>query len=296
MRAAVRATSVSLAMARSRWPDFVEMTKPRVGAMVLVTTMVGFYLGLTEPVGWPAVWLLAEVLFGTALVAGGANVLNQFLEREQDAKMRRTRGRPLPTGRVLPGEAIWFGCVCATVGVALLAVQLNGLTALVAGLTCGLYVLVYTPLKLRTPASLLVGAVPGALPPVIGWVAAAGRVEVGSLVIFSILFCWQVPHFLSIAWVYRSDYSAGGYAVLPVVDPSGGRSARGIVLFSVMLLAVSLDRLVPGPMTWPVTKPDQTVHKEKTPADKKQRHKDVHPVDQQVNRTTMPGQILGQPN
>ena len=166
------------------------------------------------------------VLLGTALVAGGAAALNQVWERETDALMRRTQRRPLPAGRLGVVESRWFGLALSAAGLIELATQVNVLSAAVAGATLVSYVLVYTPLKIRTSLSTLVGAIPGALPPVIGWAATTGRVELGALVLFGIVFLWQMPHFLAIAWMYRDDYAAAGMPMLPVIEPDGRRTAQ----------------------------------------------------------------------
>ncbi len=196
-------------MGRSR--DFLALTKPRVVLMVLVTTSVGFYLGAAGPPDWPR---LALTLLGTALAAGGTVALNQFLEREVDALMERTRRRPLPEGRLQPATALWFGTAITVTGLSVL-LAVGSLPALVTAATVGLYLFAYTPLKQRSSLCLLVGAVPGALPPVIGWVAAQGELGVGAWVLFGILFLWQLPHTLAIARLYQDDYARGQIRLLP---------------------------------------------------------------------------------
>ena len=217
--------------------DFVALTKPRLNLLVLVTTLAGLYLA--SPAG-VAVSLLVNTLVGTALVAGGAAALNQVWERRTDALMRRTRTRPLPGGRLGTTEGTWFGVVLSVIGLAQLAVAVNVTAAAVAGLTLISYVLVYTPLKLHTSLATLIGAIPGALPPVIGWSAATGRIPLEALVLFGIVFLWQMPHFLAIAWLYRDDYANAGIPLLPVLEPDGRRTGQQALLYSAALWPVSL--------------------------------------------------------
>src|SRR2546421_387056 len=224
--------------------DLVALTKPRVVVMVLVTTLVGYDVGLTGP----ADYLRAiHLLVGTLLAAGGALALNQHWERELDARMARTRTRPLPAGRLEPLEALVFGAALTLLGTAYLAVLVGGLVALVTLATAILYIGAYTPLKPRTALCTLVGAVPGALPPVAGWAAARGDLGLGAWVLFGILFLWQLPHTLAIARLYRDDYARGGVRVLPVTDPDGTSTERQIVLGCLALLSVSL---VPAVIGW----------------------------------------------
>ena len=229
-------TSVAAGTAH-RFADFVALTKPRLNLLVLVTTLAGLYLA--SPAG-VAVSLLVNTLFGTALVAGGAAALNQVWERRTDALMRRTSMRPLPGGRLGIIEGTWFGVLLSVIGLAQLAVAVNGTAAAVAGSTLISYVLVYTPLKLRTSLATLVGAIPGALPPVIGWSAATGRISLEALVLFGIVFFWQMPHFLAIAWLYRDDYANAGIPLLPVLEPDGRRTGQQALLYSAALWPVSL--------------------------------------------------------
>ena len=220
-----------------RLTDFVALTKPRLNLLVLVTTLAGLYLA--SPAGVePA--LLVNTLVGTALVAGGAAALNQVWERRTDALMRRTSMRPLPGGRLGAGEGAWFGALLSVIGLAQLAVAVNATAAGVAASTLVSYVLVYTPLKLRTPMATLVGAIPGALPPVIGWSAATGRISLEALVLFGIVFFWQMPHFLAIAWLYRDDYANAGIPLLPVLEPDGRRTGQQALVYSAALWPVSL--------------------------------------------------------
>jgi heme o synthase len=228
--------------------DFVELTKPRLNVLVVASSAAGYYLGA------PAadVWLsggarpLVEAVAGTALVAAGAAVLNQLSERDTDALMRRTRGRPLPDGRVAPADAVWFGLALSAAGLALLALRANALAALLALATLVVYLAIYTPMKRRTPLATLVGAVPGALPPLIGWAAARGTLTAGGLALFAIVFLWQIPHFMAIAWLYREDYAAAGFPMLSVVDPDGRRAGRDAVVCAAALLPVSLAPMLTG--------------------------------------------------
>ena len=217
--------------------DLFVLTKPRVVLMVLVTTLVGYYVALTGPADWARV---IHLVIGTILAAGGTLALNQYLERDVDALMARTRMRPLPDGRLMPLEALLFGTAITVIGLVYLAAFVNALSAGVTAAVVALYLFAYTPLKVRTPLATLVGAVPGALPPVTGWVAARDDFGVGAAVLFGILFLWQLPHTLAIARLYRDDYARAGVRVLPVVDESGASTERQVVSGTVGLLAVSL--------------------------------------------------------
>ena len=228
---------LGLTQARGRAADFLALTKPRVVLMVLVTTLVGFYLG--SP-GGPDYGGLLATLVGTALAAGGTIALNQFLEREVDARMERTRLRPLPDGRLQPLEALAFGAAITSAGLLLLTFAVNALSGLVAAGIVSSYLFLYTPLKRRTSLCSVVGAVPGALPPVIGWAAARGELGLGAWVLFAILFLWQIPHSLAIARLYREDYARAGLRLLPVLEPDGRSTGRQVVSHCLALLAVSL--------------------------------------------------------
>jgi protoheme IX farnesyltransferase len=228
---------------RPRLLDYLELTKPRVTALVLLTTAAGFHLGAGGSAGTT---LLLHALFGTLCVAAGTSALNQWAEREEDARMLRTRGRPLPAGRLRPLPAFLFGAAISAAGLAHLALAVNGLTAALAALCLLSYIGVYTPLKKISALSTLVGAVPGALPPLIGWTAARGAIELPGLILFAILFVWQLPHSLAIAMMYRDDYARGGFRLLPVVDPEGGSTGRQILAHSLLLLPVSLVPSVAG--------------------------------------------------
>ncbi len=229
--------------AQSRLADFVSLTKPRLNMLVLITTLAGLYLASPAGVGGA---LLAHTLIGTALVAGGAAALNQVWERRTDALMRRTRARPLPGGRLRTAEGAWFGALLSVVGLAQLTFAVNVTAATVAGATLISYVLVYTPLKLRTSLATLVGAIPGALPPVIGWSAATGRISLPALVLFGIVFFWQMPHFLAIAWLYKDDYAHAGIPLLPVLEPDGRRTGQQALIYTAGLWPVSLLPAVIG--------------------------------------------------
>ncbi len=223
--------------------DFVALTKPRVVLMVLVTTLMGYDVALTGPANYLR---MIHLLIGSLLAAGGTLALNQYRERDLDARMDRTRARPLPAGRLQPLEAWLFGVALTLLGTAYLAALVNPLVALVTLATTILYLFAYTPLKRRTPLCTLVGAVAGALPPVAGWAAARGDVAPGAWVLFAILFLWQLPHTLAIARLYRDDYARAGVRVLPVVDPDGASTERQVVLSCVALVSVSLLPAVAG--------------------------------------------------
>ena len=217
--------------------DFLELTKPRVSLMVLVTMFVGFYLGSEHGAGYLR---LIESLIGTALAAGGTLALNQFLERRADALMARTRHRPLPDGRMQPTEALLFGVGLAAAGLLVLALTVNALSALVTASIVGSYLFIYTPLKQRSSLCGIVGAVPGALPPVIGWTAATGGLSIEAWVLFAIMFFWQIPHTLAIARLYRDDFAKAGIQFLPVIESDGWTTGRQIITHSLALLVVSL--------------------------------------------------------
>lgn len=217
--------------------DLAELTKARITLMVVVTTAAGFLLASG---GTIAGMLLAHALVGTALVAAGAGALNQVIERDADALMRRTADRPIPAGRIDPDAALLYGVTLAVAGLAYLALAVNLLTSLLAAATLAGYIFVYTPLKRVSSLATLVGAVPGAVPPMMGWTAARDSIDAGAWALFGILFLWQLPHFLAIAWMYRADYARGGFPMLPVVDPEGGRTARQMILYAAALVPVSL--------------------------------------------------------
>ena len=233
----MKSLTVTAPVARSRATDFIALTKPRLNALVIVTTAVGYFLGATAGSSFAR---FLYVIIGTACVAGAAAALNQVAERDVDGLMWRTRMRPLPDGRMHSGEALIFGILLAAIGLIVLVLTTSLLTAAVALVTLVSYTLVYTPLKRRTPAAMLVGAVPGALPPVIGWAAARGTLDAGAWALFTIVFVWQIPHFLAIAWLHREDFGRAGLPLVPVVEPDGRSTARHVVLFAVTLVPVSL--------------------------------------------------------
>ncbi len=222
---------------------YAELTKPRLTLLVLVTTAAGAYLGSSSIVD---PWLVARTLLGTWLVASGASALNQVMECDADAVMRRTQSRPIPSGRMQPLEALRFGVAFAIAGLVVLALGVNLLTSVLAAVTLASYLFLYTPMKRRTALCTLVGAVPGAIPPMIGWAAVRGTLTVEAWVLFAVLFLWQLPHFLAIAWLYREDYERAGFPMLPVIEPDGGSTARQAVLYAAALLPVSLLPTVLG--------------------------------------------------
>jgi protoheme IX farnesyltransferase len=219
------------------WADFVTLTKPRVNVLVIVTTLVGLYLGSDAQLSLGG---LVHTVLGTFLVASGAAAFNQVIERDVDGRMRRTAMRPLPAGRVGVIHATWFAALLSAVGLAELAVGANLLAAAVALATLASYALVYTPLKRYTSLSTVVGAVPGALPPMIGWAAARGTLGIEAWTLFAIVFFWQMPHVLAISWIHRDDYARGGIRVLPVVEPDGASTARQMISYSAATIPASL--------------------------------------------------------
>lgn len=223
--------------------DYLQLTKPRLTTLVVATTLVGFVAGHRGPLDAAG---LVHTVFGTFLVAAAASALNQWAERDLDSAMRRTAGRPLPAGNLTPGQALVFGLVLLAFGSAYLWLLANPLASLLAVITAGSYLLAYTPLKRLTSLATVIGAIPGAIPPMIGWAAATGRLEAGAWVLFLIVFFWQMPHFLAIATLCRADYAQAGFRVLPVVDPGGASTARQAALYALALLPVSLLPSVTG--------------------------------------------------
>ncbi len=219
------------------WADYLQLTKPRLNLLVVLTTLAGFYLGMDDQ---SLLVTLVHTVVGTTLVAGGASVLNQLWEKDTDRLMRRTRKRPLPSERLQPRPALWFGLALVALGLAQLWAFANPLAAGVALATVLSYVMVYTPLKLVSSLSTIVGAVPGALPPLIGWAAATGTLSLGGWVLFGIVFLWQMPHFLAIAWMHRDDYASAGMPLLPVIEPDGRSTGRQAVLYAAATIPVSL--------------------------------------------------------
>ena len=221
--------------------DYLELTKPRITWLILMSTAVGYYFG-HRALG-SAEWNLLSILhaiLGTGLIASGTAALNQWYEREADAKMYRTAKRPIPDGRLAPNRALMFGTILSVIGFAELSLFLNPLTGALGALTLLSYLFIYTPLKQRTHLSTLIGAFPGAMPPLIGYAAANGSLTAEAWILFAILFLWQFPHFLAIAWMYREDYARAGIVMLPVVQPSGESTARQMVLYSLALIPVSM--------------------------------------------------------
>jgi protoheme IX farnesyltransferase len=226
--------------------DFIALAKPRLNVLVVASAVVGYWLGAGA--GGNAVVLLRTVV-GTALAAAGASALNQWLERDVDALMERTRLRPLPDGRLQPIEAGCFGVLTTAAGLIVLVVGANVLAGAITCATVLLYIGVYTPLKRQTPFATLAGAVPGALPPMIGWAAARGTLSVEAWVLFAIVFLWQIPHFLAIAWIYRADYARAGLPLLPVIDHDGRRTARHVLFFAAALAPAAVLPSINGDAT-----------------------------------------------
>lgn len=216
--------------------DLFELVKARLTLLVLLTTAVGFYLGAEDPVNWSA---LLHTVLGTAAAAAGAAALNQWWEHKLDALMQRTRLRPVPSGRMRPIEALVIGTILSIFGVIYLAFVCNALSAALAAITIIIYVFAYTPLKLISTFNTALGAVPGALPPMIGWAAARGTLDAGSWILFAILFFWQLPHFFAIAWMYRDDYARAGFQMISNDDQTGERSASQSVFFCMILFVIA---------------------------------------------------------
>ena len=236
-----------LAGAHALLLDYWELTKPSVVWLILMSTAVGFYMGTSG--SWPLI-LLVHTIIGTALLAAGTGALNQWWEREADAKMRRTENRPLPAGRLRPGPALVFGIFLAAAGTIYLLAAVNVLAAVLGFLTLACYLWIYTPLKSRTPAATFVGAFPGAMPPLIGWVAARASIGIEGWVLFATLFLWQFPHFYAIAWMYREDYARAGIRMLPVVEPSGESTHRQIIASATLLVPLSMAPAWLGMAAW----------------------------------------------
>jgi protoheme IX farnesyltransferase len=216
---------------------FAELFKARLTFLVLVTTLVGFYMGAH---GETAGWLMLHTLLGTALVAAGASALNQWWERDYDACMRRTRSRPLPAGLLQASTVLAIGISCAAAGLVYLAIAVNPATCGLGAASLLSYILLYTPLKRKTWLNTAVGAIPGGLPPLMGWTAAHGRLSAEGWTLFGILALWQLPHFMAIAWIYRDEYARAGFKMLPVIDPSGARTSRHALIQTLLLLPLSL--------------------------------------------------------
>lgn len=237
----------TIASPRGVLDALLELSKSRLSALVLCTTAVGFVVASGTHLDWGG---LVITLVGTLLAAFGANALNQIIEVERDSRMERTRRRPLVTGALSRRSAWSFALTCAVVGPALLLMAINTLTGLLAAACVILYVLAYTPLKPLTPTNTLVGAVVGAIPPVMGWTAVTGTPDWGACVLAAILFVWQIPHFLALAWLYREDYARGGFRMLSVVDRSGGRTARVVLYYCCLLIPFTLLLSLGGITGW----------------------------------------------
>jgi heme o synthase len=223
--------------AKSAFAVISDLVKARLTALVLITTLVGFYAGSSSPLNY---WKLLHALVGTALLACGAAALNQLLERELDARMRRTEDRPLPSGRLTPDAVLVIGVGLAIVGLLDLTFFVNRLTGFLGAATLASYVFIYTPLKRITTLNTLVGAIPGAIPPLMGWTSATGEISAAGWSLFAILFLWQLPHFMAIAWLYREDYARAGFKMLPIIDPDGRKTAAQAVSHAIGLIPVSL--------------------------------------------------------
>src|SRR3954470_4704221 len=237
MKATAQAITQSALVEKSVFGVFSELVKARLTALVLITTLVGFYSGSGAQMDY---WKLIHAMLGTALVACGASALNQLLEREQDAKMRRTENRPLPSGKMQPDTVLLLGAALAAGGLLYLAFAVNLLTSFLGAVTLGSYLFIYTPLKRVTTLNTLIGAVPGAIPPLMGWTGATGHVSAAGWSLFAILFLWQLPHFMAIAWLYREDYARAGFKMLPIIDPEGRQTAAQAVCHAFGLIPVSL--------------------------------------------------------
>jgi protoheme IX farnesyltransferase len=222
---------------------FFELTRPGVTRSVVLTSAAGFYLASS---GRLDLLLLIHTLMGTAFLSSGAAVLNQFIEREADGKMNRTCRRPLPSGRVSENDAVIAGGLLIVGGSLYLAFLTNILAAFLGCVASVVYLFVYTPLKMKTPICTTVGAVPGAIPSLIGWAAASGRLDGNALLLFAIVFAWQFPHFLAISWVHKEDYKRAGFAMLSSMDPDGRRTGRRILIFTLILLGLSVVPVTSG--------------------------------------------------
>jgi heme o synthase len=239
----LHSTVSTQAGAKARAAAYFELTKPRITFLIVLTSAAGFCLGSQGAVNYLA---LLHGMIGIALLSSGIGTLNQFIERDLDGLMRRTADRPLPSGRLFPFEALWFGVLLTVTAEVYLALFVNLLTAGLGLTVIAGYLFLYTPLKTRTSLSTAVGAFPGAMPPLMGWTAARGEIDVAAWVLFAILFLWQFPHFLAIAWMYREDYGRAGIRMLPVVEPDGRVTGQQIIAYALMLVPVSLLPTVLG--------------------------------------------------
>ena len=239
----MKTNAVTLPAERTKASDYVALAKPRLNGLVVASALAGYAMAGGNTSDMVRV---CATLLGTALVASGASAFNQLLERDSDSLMRRTRLRPLPDGRLQPSDALIFGAALSLLGLVVLAVAVNVLSALVALATLGSYALIYTPLKRRTSFATVIGAFPGALPPVIGWAAGRGDLSQGAWILFAILFLWQLPHFLAIAWIYREDYARAGLPMLPVLEPDGRSTGRQAIAYSAALMPVAMAPTLVG--------------------------------------------------
>jgi len=239
----VRVESIAAPSVSARVRDYVELTKPRITTLVLITTWVGAFVAAP---GLAGSWLLVHTLIGTALACGGCSALNQVWEARHDRLMHRTARRPVPSGRLQAADAQLFGTTITLLGLLHLAVFVNLLAALLTAITVAVYLFVYTPLKRRTWMATMVGAIPGALPPMIGWAAARGSLDIGAWVLFVIQFIWQLPHFYAIGWMYREDYARAGFPLLSTLDPSGRLSGNQIAAWTCALVPASLILSIVG--------------------------------------------------
>jgi protoheme IX farnesyltransferase len=237
MKATTSSLPATAGADKSSFATLCDLVKARLTFLVLLTTVVGFYTGVRGVLDY---WLMLHTILGTALVACGASALNQLWERDHDALMRRTADRPLPSGRMQPDTVLVFGGFCSMAGLIYLAFAVNLLTSLLGGITLASYVFIYTPLKRLTWLNTAVGAIPGALPPVMGWTAVRNELTGEGWALFAILYFWQIPHFLAIAWMYREEYAKAGFVMLPAVDPDGSRTGGQAIRYTLGLLTVSL--------------------------------------------------------
>lgn len=235
--------SAALKLEKIRIADYWDLTKPGITFLVIITSLAAFYMASQ---GLPNITLLVHSLLGIACISGGGGALNHYIERERDKLMNRTRNRPIPSGRVHPQEALILGIGLSVMGIGYLIAVVNAITGLLGTLTLFGYIGVYTPLKRVSPHSTIIGAFPGAMPPVLGWTAVTGTVSLEAFILFAVVFFWQMPHFLGIAWMYRKDYERGGFPMLPVVAPDGKSTMRMIVIYCTGLIPVTLLPTVLG--------------------------------------------------
>ena len=234
----MKSTAIEQGRTRSRFLDYVELMKPELTGLSALTTLCGYYLASSN--GAFDIARFLHVALGTILVGGGAGALNQFIERDYDALMKRTERRPLPSGRLRPAEALLFGITIALAGIAELFVFANPLTGFLAALTFATYIFLYTPMKRISSVSTLIGGIPGAIPPMMGWAAVRNEVSIEAWILFAILFCWQMPHFFSLAWMYRKDYARAGFRILTVSDEHGWKTSAHILFYCLALIPASL--------------------------------------------------------